>query len=82
MNTGYARGFKTFLDADLVTFLTAAVLFYFGIGPVRGFALTLMLGIGCDLLTSYFFTRAVLGLLAPARFFSKTWISGIKEVTT
>jgi preprotein translocase subunit SecD len=82
MNTGYAHGFKTFLDADLVTFLTAAVLFYFGIGPVRGFALTLMLGIGCDLLTSYFFTRAVLGLLAPIGVFSKTWISGIKEVTT
>ena len=81
MNTGYAQGFKTFLDADLVTFLTAAVLFYFGIGPVRGFALILMLGIGCDLLTSYFFTRAVLGLLAPSKIFSKTWLSGIREVT-
>lgn len=80
MNTGYAHGFKTFLDADLVTFLTAAILFYFGIGPVRGFALTLMLGIGCDLLTSYFFTRAVLGLLAPLRIFSNTAISGIREV--
>ncbi len=81
MSTGYAHGFKTFLDADLVTFLTAAVLFYFGIGPVRGFALTLMLGIGCDLLISYFFTRAALGLLAPLRMFKKTWIAGVKEVT-
>jgi preprotein translocase subunit SecD len=81
MSTGYTHGFRTFLDADLVTFLTAAVLFYFGIGPVRGFALTLMIGIGCDLLTSYFFTRAALGLLAPLRIFSNQWISGIKEVT-
>ncbi len=80
MHTGYTHGFKTFLDADLVTFLTAAVLFYFGIGPVRGFALTLMLGIGCDLLTSFFFTRAVLGLSAPLKIFSKTWLSGIREV--
>lgn len=82
MNTGYTHGFKTFLDADLVTFLTAAILFYFGIGPVRGFALTLMLGIGCDLLTSYFFTRSALGLMAPFKMFAKTWLSGIKEVTT
>lgn len=80
MSTGYTHGFKTFLDADLVTFLTAAILFYFGIGPVRGFALTLMLGIGCDLLTSYFFTRAALGLLAPLGVFSKTTVSGLKEV--
>lgn len=82
MSTGYTHGFKTFLDADLVTFLTAAVLFYFGIGPVRGFALTLMLGIGCDLLTSYFFTRAALGLLAPLKILLKPWFSGINEVTS
>jgi preprotein translocase subunit SecD len=81
MSTGYSHGFKTFLDADLVTFLTAAVLFYFGIGPVRGFALTLMIGISCDLLTSYFFTRAALGLLAPLRIFGIAKISGMKEVT-
>jgi len=82
MNTGYTHGFKTFLDADLVTFLTAAVLFYFGIGPVRGFALTLMLGIGCDLLTSFFFTRAALGLLAPLKIFSNPVMSGVKEVSS
>ncbi|MEW6189211.1 MAG: protein translocase subunit SecD [Actinomycetota bacterium] len=69
LDTGFSHGFKTFLDADLVTFTTAAILFYFGIGPVRGFALTLMLGIVCDLFTSFFFTRAMLGLMS----FTKLW---------
>lgn len=79
MDTGFMHGFRTFLDADLVTFTTAAVLFYFGIGPVKGFALTLMLGIASDLFTSFFFTRSALGLLGKLRLFSRPALIGVRE---
>ncbi|MBI4743753.1 MAG: protein translocase subunit SecD [Actinobacteria bacterium] len=82
MDTGFSHGFKTFLDADLVTFITAAVLFFLGIGTVKGFAFTLMLGIICDLFISFFFTRAVLGLLGRLKFFNNPVLIGVKGVKT
>lgn len=82
MDTGFSHGFKTFLDADLVTFITAAVLFFLGIGTVKGFAFTLMLGIICDLFTSFFFTRAILGLLGRLKFFNNPVLIGVREVKT
>lgn len=78
METGFSHGFKTFLDADLVSFITALILFYFGVGPVKGFALTLMLGIICDIFTSFLFTRSVLGLLAQTKLSQKPNFLGIK----
>lgn len=78
MDTGFTHGFRTFLDADLVALTTAIILFWFGVGPVRGFALTLMLGIACDIFTSLFFTRSVLGLLARTRLVKKPWLLGMR----
>jgi preprotein translocase subunit SecD len=78
MDTGFTHGFRTFLDADLVTLTTAIILFWFGVGPVRGFALTLMLGIACDIFTSLFFTRSVLGLLARTRLVKKPRLLGMR----
>lgn len=79
MDSGYSHGFKTFLDADLVAFITAAVLFYFGIGPVKGFALIIMLGIIADLLTSFLFTRAAIGLIAQYDLIKNTAWLGMKN---
>ncbi len=45
VNDGYRRSLAPVIDAHVTTFLTAAILFYFGLGPVRGFATTQMLGI-------------------------------------
>lgn len=78
MDTGFTHGFRTFLDADLVALTTAIILFWFGVGPVRGFALTLMLGIACDIFTSLFFTRSVLGLLARTRLVKKPRLLGMR----
>lgn len=80
MISGYQHGLITFVDADLVTLATAVVLFYFGIGPVRGFAFTLMLGILCDLFTSYFFVRPTLGLLSTTSLFSNSRMIGVRTV--
>ncbi|MHB8840256.1 MAG: protein translocase subunit SecD [Candidatus Aquicultor sp.] len=61
---GFWHGFKTSLDADLVTLFAALVLFFVGIGEVRGFALTLIIGLALDIVIMLFFTRPVLGLMA------------------
>jgi len=54
----------TSVDADLVTFVSAIVLFAVAIGPVKGFALTLMLGIVCDIVMMLLYKRPLIMLLA------------------
>lgn len=64
--SGSRHAIGTSIDADLVTFVSAIFLYVFAIGPVRGFALTLMIGIVCDLTVGILFTRSVLMLLAES----------------
>ena len=56
---GYAKAFSTILDANVTTFIAAFVLFQFGTGPVKGFAVTLCLGIISSMFTAIFVTRAI-----------------------
>jgi len=79
LDTGYKHGLQTFLDADLVTFVTAAVLFWVGVGPVKGFAITLMLGIVADITTSLLFTRSILGLMASYNLIKSPALIGLKK---
>ncbi|MGD0272197.1 MAG: protein translocase subunit SecD [Gaiellaceae bacterium] len=74
--TGYARGFHTILDANVVTFITAAVLFLVATAGVKGFALMLMLGTGISLITAVAGTRAMLGLLSNFRWFGNPSFMG------
>jgi protein-export membrane protein SecD len=78
VNSGYARGFKTILDANVLTMLTAAVLFIFATAQPKGFALTLILGVLVSMLTAVLFTRAMLGVLAGFSFFSNPAFMGVK----
>ncbi|MCH8020701.1 protein translocase subunit SecD [candidate division KSB1 bacterium] len=59
IDNGYARAFKTILDANLTTLLTALVLYQFGTGPIRGFALTLSIGILVSMFTAIVATRVI-----------------------
>ncbi|MFQ6113231.1 MAG: protein translocase subunit SecD [bacterium] len=59
IDSGYARAFKTILDANVTTLLTALVLYQFGTGPVRGFALTLSIGIAASMFTAIVVTRVI-----------------------
>ena len=59
IDAGYARAFTTIFDANLTTFLTAIVLYQFGTGPIRGFAVTLSIGILCSMFTAIVFTRLI-----------------------
>jgi preprotein translocase subunit SecD len=78
VNSGYARGFKTILDANILTMLTAAVLFVFATASPKGFALTLILGVLVSMLTAVLFTRAMLGVLAGFAFFSNPAFMGVR----
>ncbi|MBW2015852.1 MAG: protein translocase subunit SecD [Deltaproteobacteria bacterium] len=59
IDAGYAKALVTILDANVTTFIAALVLFQFGTGPVRGFAVTLSIGIVASFVTAVFMTRIV-----------------------
>jgi SecD/SecF fusion protein len=63
ITTGYKRGISTIVDANMITLLTAFILFGLATAGVKGFAFTLGVGTIVSLLTAVVFTRAVLGLL-------------------
>lgn len=57
---GYEKAFSTIMDANITTIIAAIVLFQFGTGPIKGFAITLSIGILASLFTAIFFvTKAV-----------------------
>ena len=60
---GYDRAYNTILDSNLTTFLVAFILFAIGTGPIKGFAVTLMIGIVCSMFTAITVTRAVVQLV-------------------
>jgi preprotein translocase subunit SecD len=57
IDAGYSRAFRTILDANVTTMLTALILWQFGTGPVKGFAVTLFWGILSSMFTAIFVTR-------------------------
>jgi SecD/SecF fusion protein len=59
VNAGYDRAFWTIVDSHVTTLITAVVLFMFGTGPIRGFAVTLSLGVTFNLFTALVGTRVV-----------------------
>ena len=59
INIGYEKAFSAILDGNVTTFLTGAILFALGQGPVKGFAIVLMIGIACSFFTSVFITRVM-----------------------
>ena len=56
---GYSNAFSAIFDSNLTSIITGIILFYFGTGPIRGFATTLIIGILCSFFTAVFLTRVV-----------------------
>jgi len=67
VTNGYQKAFRTILDANLTTFITAAILYWRASEEVRGFAIVLMLGIASSMFTALFVTRAIFDLLLSKR---------------
>lgn len=64
---GYEKAFGTILDANVTTFIVALVLFFVGTGPIKGFAITLCIGILTSMFTAIFGTRALVNLVYGGR---------------
>jgi len=82
IGAGYAKGFHTILDANVVTAITALVLFAVATAQVKGFALMLLIGTVISLITAVAATRAMLGLLAGFRWFSNPRFMGAHGTQT
>ena len=67
IEAGYAKAFSTIIDANITTLIAAIVLFSFGTGPIKGFAVTLALGILTSMFTAIIGTRAVINLIYGRR---------------
>jgi len=78
IDAGYNRAFSTILDANITTFLVAVVLFTIGTGPVKGFSVTLMIGIVTSMFTAIIGTRAVINLIYGGRSVKTLSIGGRK----
>jgi preprotein translocase subunit SecD len=59
LNAGFGKAFLTIIDTNLTTIIAAAFLFLFGSGPIRGFAVTLAIGLIANLFTSVFVSRLI-----------------------
>lgn len=63
INSGYEKAFSTIADANITTLIAAVVLFVFGTGPIKGFAITLSIGIVTSMFTAIVGTRAIVNWL-------------------
>lgn len=68
IENGYARAFSAIFDSNITTLIAAFVLFQFGTGPIRGFAVTLTIGLLASLFTSVFVTRTIMEILVSIGF--------------
>lgn len=60
VDEGYSKALSAVMDSNITTFITGLILFYFGSGPIQGFAMTLMIGILGTLFTAIIVTRAII----------------------
>jgi len=74
IQAGYERAFTSIVDANITTLLVAVILFSIGTGPVKGFAVTLSIGILTSLFTALMVTRAMVNLVYGSKPVKKLWI--------
>jgi len=70
VETGWVRARRTILVADFVSIIAAALLYFFAVGGVRGFAFTLGLATLIDLLVVFFFTKPMMSLIGRSKFYN------------
>lgn len=78
IHAGYERAFVTIFDANLTTLIVAVILFAVGTGPVKGFAVTLMVGIITSMFTAIVVSRGLINLIYGGRNIQSVSIGGVK----
>ena len=76
MEAGFKRAFSTILDSNTTTLIAAAVLFFLGTGPIKGFAITLGIGIILSMFTAITVTRYLLKILMNSNVFKNGKVFG------
>jgi preprotein translocase subunit SecD len=71
IDAGYSKALTSILDANITTLITGLILFQFGTGPVKGFAVTLCLGIVASLFTSVFVSRVIFDYILDRKIFKE-----------
>lgn len=79
IDSGFKRAFVTIFDGNTTTIIGAIVLYYLGSGMVRGFAVTLSLGILTSMFTAITLTKLLLRLIVEIPGFNKLWLFGVSE---
>ena len=74
IHEGFDRAYSAILDSNLTTLLVGGILFAMGTGPVKGFAVTMSLGIVTSMFTAIMFTRGLVNLIFGGRNIKKLWI--------
>ena len=74
IHEGFDRAYTAIIDSNLTTLLVGAILFGLGTGPIKGFAVTLSIGIITSMFTAIMFTRGMVNLIFGGRNFKKLWI--------
>jgi preprotein translocase subunit SecD len=64
IDSGYSRALSAIVDSNITTFFTGIILYQFGTGPIQGFALTLMIGIGASLFSALVIARVIFDIMA------------------
>ncbi len=76
MESGFSKALRTILDSNITTFIAAIVLYNFGLGPIKGFAITLMIGIVASMLTAVLITKFLLRLIINMNIFKNSKLFG------
>jgi len=79
VDSGFGRAFWTIVDANVTTLIAAGVLYYFGSGPIRGFAVTLSIGIITSMFTAITLTRYILRSVVRVDALKHNWLYGVRE---
>lgn len=80
IKSGYKRALSSIIDANVTTLISGIVLFYFGTGVIRGFAVTLIIGLVVSVLTAVIITRSLLNLVVGMGLGKNHKLFGVKEV--
>ncbi len=83
MDAAFKRAWTAILDANVCSIGTGIVLYMFGTGPIRGFAVALVLGVGVSLFTAVTVTRLFMNMIIDSRLGQNTTLYGVspKEIT-
>ncbi len=76
IDSGFSRALTSILDSNITTIIAGVVLFFFGSGPIKGFSVTLMIGIGVSMFTAIIITRYLLRLVIRIDLFSNIKLYG------